>query len=508
LWHITTAWRQFFGDIPSPIAADPNVGKSVSMFIPYTNTAGTPSMHSGPVTITGQCPSDSDNYLIQFTAGGGTRSASWSKEDIITALADSNLVAMMATPIHSPPPIQWSSAPSGGTQFGHGLSKTDNIFKLLSVGPKSALVAADGSLEATEVLTCMKAFASHRFGAISFSSPSDSTHDDTLMQAMASCLATVKPKLETPEALARAWPSDPAALGVALLAFTRAPPSGAPPPAPRFPLTASLESKAMSPAEFQTFLQTSFVISTPPSAHPLGAGATDSYLRSSLEARLTLITKSEKINDLAGGIDSGTMTSIVLTWSNDFDRVTADKAAAQERVDNAAAIAKAVASAVPDRQHINVQLADAKAQTTSESEQRQMVQLRLDAEHIVSTPTAAQAIEKLIKIKGLDDDELFNTAIAAISDQAILRLMHSDLDVSKALGGGFESIAQNVVACRSVLERRLETAVLGERSSQTNRSDRLVRAMRYVRRGNTLENSPGQNTRIRDLHFADVALSS
>ena len=320
---------------------------------------------------------------------------------------------------------------------------------------------------------------------------------------MKSSLANIKAGLESAAAASQTWPSSPTAIGKAILAFT----SSAIPPAPSNPLVAALMSHAVDTAAFDAFLSNSYLITQPASTHPLAVSMGHPFWTSSLQTFLVSggsISDAAAINGLPSLMSEGDLSVWLIDVKKRIDTSALEESTKQSIAQQAAAMAAAMSAAMPSVSsnphalpyNVNVTVDSDQNKKASEVEQRQLSQLRLDAEYIISSPDALKVITDLIHLRVLDDDSFFASKIAEVKDEHILRLVHSDLDITKALAGGYEAVAQHVHALRSVLERRLETAVLGRRSSSVSRSDRLVRAFRNIRRGNL--------SKLRILHVLDL----
>ena len=493
LHHFTSKWRDLC-EQQTQSNATPEVGKTCRGYVPFQGLSGSIKMFHGDITVQGQCPSNANNFIISFSAEGSSHQKSIEKEVVRDFLRAAG-VPPTGNAITPPPKINWPAA-------NHRLDKTDNIWIILSSLPNSATVCADGTLEASEVLQVMSKVNPTLFGAIHFSNPPNQTADDNICDALAHGLSNIKASMEAPAAKTQTWPSSPVSLGDAIKKFLNAPV----PPPPSYPLAMALKAKAVDTAAFDAFLSSSYHFTCQPSMHTFAAQQGTDFLLSELESFLAAggtLSDSNTISNLPSNLSAGNISSKIIAIKTAVDNAAA--AAAAQAVANSQASALAAALQANNNgnapnttlpQNLNVTVSsEGKDKTTSEIEQRQLSQLRLDAEYVVRTPDAMSLINQLLQLRTMDDDSYFAEKIAEIKDDHIIRLIHSDLDISKALAGGFESVANSVHSLRAVLERRLEAAVLGTRSSASNRSDRLVRALRTARRGNL--------SRVKLMHLMD-----
>ena len=488
LHHYTSKWASLFVANPP---ADPRVGVSFVGFVAYTSpTTGRTAIFHGQMFVKSLCPSEpSSKYLISFSAEGSALEKS---------LPMDMVKDMIAANAPAPTAIVPTTTAYVLSLTDTNLDKSDLLWQILAKLPASARVSADGSLDAHEVLSVLKSYDPGTFSAMAFTATASDPANAPVLSCCVYALDLLKPKVKA--ATSVAWSiSDVAVIGAQLRSVMSS-------PAPASGLVGVLRSKAASDAQFDQFLKDSYFFTIPVSQHPMAKNQPPSFLTSALESFLGArpivmgSTNLDIINGLVGNLDSGALSAVIFDFQNKMSALASATESERQMAANAKAMAEAFAKSMPshstshDPMNVHV-IVDDKNKTTSETEKREFSQLRIDADYIVNTSTASALIEKLVRLRDIDDGKYFADAIAAVTDQHVLRLIHSDLDIAKALQGGFDAIAQNVNAIRSTLERRLETAVLGSRSSTVNRSDRLVRAFRHARRGNL--------SKVRLLHLID-----
>ena len=116
-----------------------------------------------------------------------------------------------------------------------------------------------------------------------------------------------------------------------------------------------------------------------------------------------------------------------------------------------------------------------------ELENRQLSQLKIDAEYIAGSARLMSILRAFQALKDSRQDALLQGALEQCSEPAVIRLVQYNGDVAQALQGGYGPIASVCTSLRDVIERRLENLVLGE--GHAYMPDRQTKAFRAARLG-------------------------
>lgn len=393
----------------------------------------------------------------------------------------------LAIPPTPPGPGGGSAPPSPSVLpwLNHGLIPGDDLFKVLSSMTNSTALALL-ELDAVECLHVVSAIYPLIFPSPVPATPFDgSAHDEMLLTAISSHLLIIRSKLGKLPAAAvpTHWSPDASRLGKSLAGLLRAPPLHT--PSPSHPLAKIFLDKASSAADSESFLESSVGI-TFPFNRQVWAAAQSSYVwMGALQSFLSKggpLSDAAVLNLLPPDMNSAHLSSSLYELDEAISNHTASLAPPPPPPPSSS---MGPGGALPFQIHVNMDAmqSSTNGKQVSETDKRSLNQLRLDADYISRTPSAMLILEKLIGIKNLNDPEMLNDAVLNITNEQILRLIHTELDVSAALKGGHESLSASLFNLRGVLERRLELAVLGDRRSAIPQSDRLVRAFRAVKRG-------------------------
>ena len=465
LHYMVNNWKKLCGAGPAPmLPADPLLGMTfraslpfaaVSSFVLEVCDCSVDSVGSAPDTFNVKATKQSDGSIHDF------------------ALAKAMITSWAAT---TPAPavfqVDWDTATYGTFLFG--------LVKKLPLSSG----CGGGKVEAKELLAIGQILAPATCSSLAFNTTAPfvpTAADGMVVSLVLASLVSISSSLDVDAvAKARSWPEDsPTRLATAIKAYRSAGSAGP----PQHPLVAQLEAKAVDAAAFDAFLDRSYQLTLPADRHAWASGASRYVLRGALDKFLASAGRlTSDISALAGGMDQGRLEEYL-------DMCKDDELA---RKSSLPSIANANATAIANANPLNLStpfgagtsqllvLKDADAKQSAQ-ESRELTQLRLDAQTIAGDAGMTLQLNAMIALKNNMQIDLLTSAIQALKEPVLIRLVQYDGNLRAALQGQFPGLVSECESLRDVLEAKLIQAVLG--TSMTFVADRVERAFRHARLG-------------------------
>jgi hypothetical protein len=244
-----------------------------------------------------------------------------------------------------------------------------------------------------------------------------------------------------------------------------------------FRLVGMLASHAVSPGEFQTFLEASYILTLQRDRWPIvqTAAGGDYFLRTRLEVACKDGVGADA--DAIAALEYDMTAPAFMSWLTDVTSTPKSGVASSSHGAALSVTGHHTPKGAFGSRSINVVVHPELAKR-SEAERKVDEQLQEDAEGLSKEQVSMALIESMKAVKASGDREALAKLMDQIKDARVLRLLNATSDLRTAMQGGFTNIYRAFDSVRSVLDRRLEVMVLGADISPRSKTSAAFRALR------------------------------
>ena len=466
LHHITSNWRELTYALDSDGSEDPEVGKTLFLTFPVKDSAG--ATVSARVECEVQSHS-SDGALFNLV---GSYDGVAFEKDISKEQARVLLKIVPVLSLHAPSayPVAWDTPMWGKLSY--------NLVKKLPLSTK----CTEDFVDARDMLGVAQAFDDGETRGLATLSlvKLGTTADDAVLFATTIVMHAIALTLAKPGANTRLWPEDTAAkLGASIRMFGAGGGHGGPgPPPTQHALATALRSKCAD-GQFDVAVMTAFRLTLPASRWAWAESSTSAYIHTgALDAFLKKGKSASDAAAIAGLADDLSADDVHLFLSDVcsvLDGETPQRATPMDTLHPP----PPPPFGQPGGSAAMVMWKEGSSK--DEHENRQLAQLKIDAEYIAGSARLMAILRAFQALKDSRQDALLQGALEQCSEPAVVRLVQYNGDVAQALQGGYGPIASACTSLRDVIERRLENLVLGE--GHAYMPDRQTKAFRAARLG-------------------------